>query len=296
MKRVALAIGLGVLAACAQEKTEEAGAPMKSDAVSATTFELKARDRQLAGIEGVLNELGFEDTARFYDGPEFSLVSVRVRGDQAIAAWERLRREAARTQAWPVIIGETGQEEQLREHLGEVEAGEVERSIRAALKTDFGEWLRKRRASEPEVYAPSRLPPWRRPFRKRCPRNDSFTIHTDIVKSEPHPRVSIVLVPTTESWQVAGFLQYGGWNDCPLPSEQVAAHRDWHYRFGAEVLGMGSDIVELVVGRPVEASTAMQVADEQFVYCYDIVDQGTGTLDCLADTISGAKAWYFWWD
>jgi uncharacterized protein DUF4253 len=32
------------------------------------------------------------------------------------------------------------------------------------------------------------------------------------------------------------------------------------------------------------------------VYDYDIVDQGVGTINRLAQEIGRAGSWYFWWD
>ena len=38
------------------------------------------------------------------------------------------------------------------------------------------------------------------------------------------------------------------------------------------------------------------LAREQFAYCDDIVTQGVGSIDALADGLRGSKSWYFWWD
>ena len=40
----------------------------------------------------------------------------------------------------------------------------------------------------------------------------------------------------------------------------------------------------------------MALAREQFVYCPDIVYQGTGTLAGLAAALLEGTTWYFWWD
>ena len=92
-------------------------------------------------------------------------------------------------------------------------------------------------------------------------------------------------------------LGYGGWNDCPNPHEHVALHRSWYERYGAEMATYSGDVVELYVRRPLtDPDEAMRVAREQYVYCTDIVDQGCGTMQVLADSILGATFWYFWWD
>jgi hypothetical protein len=38
------------------------------------------------------------------------------------------------------------------------------------------------------------------------------------------------------------------------------------------------------------------LAREQYLYCGDIVDQGTGTLSRLATALMADDWWYFWWD
>ncbi|WP_414650247.1 DUF4253 domain-containing protein, partial [Duganella sp.] len=34
----------------------------------------------------------------------------------------------------------------------------------------------------------------------------------------------------------------------------------------------------------------------QYLYCADIVDQGTESIEALAATLLNARVWYFWWD
>jgi hypothetical protein len=33
-----------------------------------------------------------------------------------------------------------------------------------------------------------------------------------------------------------------------------------------------------------------------YVYDYDIVDQGSGSINVLAHYLQNAPSWYFWWD
>lgn len=40
----------------------------------------------------------------------------------------------------------------------------------------------------------------------------------------------------------------------------------------------------------------VDVAKEQYGFCNDTVDQGTGTIKSLAETLVDSKIWYFWWD
>ena len=47
---------------------------------------------------------------------------------------------------------------------------------------------------------------------------------------------------------------------------------------------------------PVDKESAEKLAREQFIFCTDIVYQGTETIRNLAATLMNAKAWFFWWD
>jgi hypothetical protein len=40
----------------------------------------------------------------------------------------------------------------------------------------------------------------------------------------------------------------------------------------------------------------MELAQEQYDFCPDIVLQGTGTLEPLAATLMASDWWFFWWD
>ncbi len=42
----------------------------------------------------------------------------------------------------------------------------------------------------------------------------------------------------------------------------------------------------------------MEVAQEQYAFCPDVVDQGgeDATVGALADTLRQSDKWYFWWD
>jgi len=117
------------------------------------------------------------------------------------------------------------------------------------------------------------------------------------LKGKPLDRVHILLIPTQEGAAVPAFLRWGGWNACPAPEYQVAALRAWHERYGAELIGISGDVINLrVARRPTTRDAAMDLAREQYLYCEDIVDQGVGALAPLAATLMQEDWWFFWWD
>ncbi|ESQ74080.1 DUF4253 domain-containing protein [Asticcacaulis sp. AC402] len=111
------------------------------------------------------------------------------------------------------------------------------------------------------------------------------------------PKVHIVLVPTDKSWETPAYLKWGGGNECPPAEYHVARLKLWHENFGADVAGMSGDVLNLRVRKPVqEKAEAIAVAKEQFLYCSDIVLQGTNDIATLAATLVGQRYWYFWWN
>ncbi|BAZ14953.1 hypothetical protein NIES4071_68230 [Calothrix sp. NIES-4071] len=112
-----------------------------------------------------------------------------------------------------------------------------------------------------------------------------------------YQEVVIALVPTTASWQVPAFLKFGNWNDCPQSEVHVALMKHWYELYGAEVVGISNDVVEMQVKNPPkDMAESLHLALEQYIYCYDIVNQGVQTLKNLATALLESKIWYFWWD
>ncbi len=76
-----------------------------------------------------------------------------------------------------------------------------------------------------------------------------------------------------------------------------AVLRSWEDRFGAYVVAVGFDVLELGVERPPQTITdAEAVAAEHFAVCSDSVYQGAESIRSLAKSIVGKTTWSFWWD
>jgi hypothetical protein len=91
-------------------------------------------------------------------------------------------------------------------------------------------------------------------------------------------------------WQ--GALNHNEWT-APLS----AVVRSWEDRFGARVIGLGFNTLELsVAAPPVTIRHALHVAAEHWAFCPDILFQGPGTLAGYAEEIRGKTWWSFWWD
>jgi hypothetical protein len=110
-------------------------------------------------------------------------------------------------------------------------------------------------------------------------------------------KVHVGLIPTDDWTTIPAHLRWGGWNACPHPEYHVAALRSWRDRFGAELVGLDSDRMDLRLARPpLSRAQALDLAREHYVYCPDSLKQGRGTLSSWAAQLLGNEWWSLWWD
>jgi hypothetical protein len=107
----------------------------------------------------------------------------------------------------------------------------------------------------------------------------------------------LLLVRVEHSWEVPAYLEFGGWNDCPAPELHVAVLREWRNNYRAAPACITGDVLEcVVIKRPQTEAEAMKLAAEQWIFCEDIVGQGTQSVRKLAMEIWRSPTWFFWWD
>ncbi len=248
----------------------------------------------MSNLDDVLASLGLDASRlqpvfpKWKDSPRrFALP-----GEQALDGWRRLSRVASGTQHWPVLLGGDEELRYIEEAgaLGDTSPGEILQKARTiGAKT----WFAERAGGDPEYYEvmhgawPEQNTP-----------NNRFSIpFTMGLEPEPLPRVHLALVPTDVPWEAPAYLRFGGWNECPFPEEHVAVFSYWYGLYGAVVVGITHDVVEMEVARPpATREAALELAVEQFHYCADIVAQGTQGVEALAASLVEASVWYFWWD
>ncbi|MFN7920782.1 MAG: DUF4253 domain-containing protein [Bryobacteraceae bacterium] len=162
--------------------------------------------------------------------------------------------------------------------------------VEKSLKTRFGEIG----LNTADIYAELEYDFDLRRLELRGHRQPRFDLIEEIVLGAS---VNLVEVPCAEGWQVPAHLPFGDWNACPPDEFHCAILRRWSERYGAELVGMSHDVIELYVPKPIDDKAAAKlVAQEMTAYCEDIVTQGCGTVRALAQEILGAKHWLFWWD
>jgi hypothetical protein len=247
----------------------------------------------------VLQRHGIDATpSLFADTGHEKIHSCAVNGADAVATWHRLRGLVEETGCWPVLLGGEGIEEQAE--LVEERESPSSEIIEAGVSLDPVEWLAERERGYAEDLGMD-VPELYEEVTGEWPEGDHSSHHfsipfSDLVKT-PFPEVYVALVPTKVCWEVPAVLNTGGWNECPVPEVHVCLMKRWHELYGAEVVGISRDIIEMYVARPPrDKEAALALAKEQYLYCPDIVDQGTGTLENLAAALLGGTSWYFWWD
>jgi hypothetical protein len=220
---------------------------------------------------------------------------IEVAGVDALAELHRLIGQAENGGPWPILLGG---EESLENHQGSLEFnraeyGSTEVVLKQAENIDVQKWFAERKSDEPELYdnldspiGPSEIQP-----------SPGIITHLKLSNDKPMKRVFIALFEVSRPADVFAHLFWGGWNDCPDAQVQVAMHRHWEEAYGARVVSITHNVVQCLASRPPQSGDdAMRLADEQFLYCPDIVIQGTGTIENLAASLVGAEGWYFWWD
>ncbi|MGE4252583.1 MAG: DUF4253 domain-containing protein [Parvibaculaceae bacterium] len=124
-----------------------------------------------------------------------------------------------------------------------------------------------------------------------------LTVALNLTTGEPFSNVYIGIAPTDDWTTIPAHLRWGGWNECPAAEYHVAALRAWRDRYGAELVGMSADTINLrVANRPKTRDDALALARDQYVYCADIIDQGFQSYSALAADLMANDWWYFWWD
>ena len=124
-----------------------------------------------------------------------------------------------------------------------------------------------------------------------------MSVALDLASGKFHDKVHMFLLPTKHSWEAPAYLRWGNWNACPPPEYHVSALRDWHDRFGADLIGISGDTMNVRVKADLkDRKQALTLAHDLYGYCPDIVDQGVGSITALAAGLMASDWWYFWWD
>ncbi len=235
-------------------------------------------------------------------------------GRHALEAWEHLSAELSGS-ASPVVIGDARELENVIGMM-EFDAQRAEAEIlelAAQLEFPAGyreiqrreyEHLMDQYRNDPdmaqfvtEYEEPSTMPLGEWPSAASLYSSPGLSVARNVLTDQPFDEVMIAAVPTTDPTEIPAFLRFGGWNENPPPEWHVAALRHWRDQYGAQLVGLSSDVMNVrVSSRPENREAAIDLAFVQFEYCSDIVTQGFGNIAPLAAHLMNDDWWYFWWD
>ena len=105
----------------------------------------------------------------------------------------------------------------------------------------------------------------------------------------------LVEVPVEHPWQVFAYIPMGGWDECPKPEEHMAIAKYWQEQYDAKVIHISGSLVEYELPHPVKGDN-LKLAEEQYSYCSDFIEENYETLKTLENILSEATLWYFRWD
>jgi hypothetical protein len=230
---------------------------------------------------------------------------LQLQPSQAFMLWQILRERVSQTECWPVILGT---DEHVAVHLQTFADSQdtADQILAMAQQIDLDVWfpIRLREIG----YAPRNVDP--DPDRKTIEDLREpwpLDVSDELRKWYSWPlsyrlnpsalTVTMALLPTETSWHAPAWLKFGDRNNCPSPDLQVRLLKYWADQYGAEIVGVGKDTLELRVERPpTEPQIALDLAHEQFIYCPDLIDREVKTIDMLAALLLNNPSWLFWWD
>jgi hypothetical protein len=144
------------------------------------------------------------------------------------------------------------------------------------------------------------------PFGYRCPglaAPSNLLADPDILANQQLRRfideeTRLALVPVHRGADVLTALGWSGAaNHVSRTAGLSAILRSWEERFGARVLRLGPDRLDVSVAAPPHAPEhAAAVAAEHWAFCPDRVLQESGGISEHAYEIRGRRTWSFWWD
>jgi hypothetical protein len=108
------------------------------------------------------------------------------------------------------------------------------------------------------------------------------------------------LVDARSGAEALVVLRWGGpANYCSTP-EIAAVVASWERRFGARVVHLEFDVLQLsVAAPPTTLDEALLIAAEHFAFCPDNIWQGyedARSIQEYAEKLVGQESWIFWWD
>jgi hypothetical protein len=225
--------------------------------------------------------------------PAFWLSDEPVSGE----LWAKLRAAHAETGLWPLLLEDSMQPWSTGQVAPDAPALIDNFEAGAFMREVWSDWLAQAHPDQIEdLY----------PFGRECP----GLAEPGVPVAEPNAVADWYACVLAERRPLLGLaaasrgadaLVVMGWQGAVNHNEWVvpmaAVVRSWEDRFGARVVGVGFNTLELsVAAPPVTPEHAVRVAAEHWTFCPDNIIQGPGNLVDYGEQLLGKYFWSFWWD
>lgn len=105
---------------------------------------------------------------------------------------------------------------------------------------------------------------------------------------------NIGVLKTTDKYTILKQIATDGINYDITNDSLISIIKTFDREYSLELLGASGDWCEFIIQK--EPQNWTQLANEVYKVCPDVVDQGTGTIQALADEMKKTRRLYFWWD
>ncbi|CAN5649087.1 hypothetical protein BH10ACT1_BH10ACT1_07630 [soil metagenome] len=220
-------------------------------------------------------------------------------GELALGTWDALRQRHPRTGLWPVVLGaDPAVIDQLTwrvDIMAEQRPGIPLLDDVPPAPELFVEWMGDPAADDYLNDVPRHLAKLEADQDAIRERLSSRPDH-EAVRALAGSTVQIALVPATAGWEVPALLAWSGAErDDIRGPEHLSVLQHWHGVYGANLVSMGMDTLELLVTRPpTDARGAFELAVQQYAYCPELMDNLVPAIGALAATMFG-RHWFFDW-
>jgi hypothetical protein len=211
--------------------------------------------------------------------------------------WAALRAEHPRSGLWPVLLDETAQPWSAGQIMPDEARLIGEFSAAGFMAEVWEEWVARVPMDALTEVEPFGVlcPGPAEPGELQADPDEVADWYAGLVASRGTPLGLAAVSRGADALAVMGWQGALHHNEWMVPMAAVV--RSWEDRFGARVVGMGFNTLDLsVAAPPVDHDHAVHVAAEHWAFCPDNIVQGAGDLTGYAEQILGRHAWSFWWD
>lgn len=104
----------------------------------------------------------------------------------------------------------------------------------------------------------------------------------------------MAILKTTDQYDVLRSVKTDGANYDISNDSLISIIKIFDKKYSLSLISASGDLCEFKIGK--EPDSWLELAKEAYAVCPDIVDQGTGSVEALADELKKHRSLYLWWD